>query len=276
MNIDKLVRHTAVVVLLLCVAGVAFSQSVTLTPAKNLADGKLVPVLTWSSSPIGPTSCTASGGWSGTKAGAGTETLPEITASATYALTCSWPSTAGVATVTWTAPTQNSNGTPLTNLARYDVVYGTSLATLGSTVSVTAPATSAQVPGLASGTWYFGVYAVNTNEARSALSNVASKVVNVVAPTATDTANITIRPVPAAPVLTTVVVAGVPFVPVFRVADNGRSILSNAVQGLVPAGRTCGAYVATYRGSRLHRVSVRAAELWPLGGSTKNLAAPCS
>lgn len=43
-------------------------------------------ILTWSST--NATSCTASGGWSGTKATSGTQTLTNLTSTATYTLTC--------------------------------------------------------------------------------------------------------------------------------------------------------------------------------------------
>src|SRR3989344_4921383 len=60
--------------------------------------------LTWSST--GATSCSASGGWSGTKAASGTETTATLAANATFTLTCSnaGGSTPSSVTVTVTAP----------------------------------------------------------------------------------------------------------------------------------------------------------------------------
>ena len=51
-----------------------------------------------------------------------------INASTNYTLTCTWGT--GSATVNWTAPTTNTDGTPLTNLAAFRVYYGTSSTSL--------------------------------------------------------------------------------------------------------------------------------------------------
>ena len=149
---------------------------VTLNANSTSATGSLTPVLTWSTNPVAQ-SCTASGGWSGTKAASGTQTLATITASATYTLTCTWG--AGSANVTWTAPTTNVNGTPLTNLAKFKVYYGTSSSALNSSVTVDdITQRSATISSLSPGTWYFAVRAVNTSNTESANSNVATKVVS--------------------------------------------------------------------------------------------------
>jgi hypothetical protein len=64
----------------------------------------------------------------------------------------------GVATLDWQPPTQNSDGSVLTNLAGYTVYYGTSPDNLSKSVKVTNPGLTAySVTGLTSGTWYFAV-----------------------------------------------------------------------------------------------------------------------
>jgi hypothetical protein len=86
----------------------------------------------------------------------------------------------GTATVKWVAPTENSNGTVLTNLAGYTVYYGTSASTLsqGQTVQVSNPtALSYTVTGLPAGTWYFAVSSYTTSGQASALSAVSSKTI---------------------------------------------------------------------------------------------------
>jgi len=88
--------------------------------------------------------------------------------------------TSGTATVSWVAPTENSNGTALTNLAGYTVYYGTDASTLsqGQSVKVANPAAlSYTVSGLASGTWYFAVASYTTGGQASALSAVSSKTI---------------------------------------------------------------------------------------------------
>jgi hypothetical protein len=86
---------------------------------------------------------------------------------------------AGAATVSWTAPTQNENGTPLTNLAGFRVYYGTSGVSLSQKVEIPGTATTTIViENLAVGTWYFGVTAYTATGAESAVSEIKSKVIN--------------------------------------------------------------------------------------------------
>lgn len=139
----------------------------------------VVPKLTWSSTPAA-SSCTATGdaAWSGTKAASGTQTLAVITPPKSYTLKCSWPGDAQ-AIVRWTPPTQNTDNSPLTDLAGYRVNWGASASTLTQVAQVpTAAATSYTVTPLTPGTWYFGVKAYTTAGIESVLSSVASKVIS--------------------------------------------------------------------------------------------------
>jgi hypothetical protein len=82
------------------------------------------------------------------------------------------------ATLTWTPPTLNVDGTALTNLAGYRISYGASATALTQTVQVAVPgATAYTIGNLAPGTYYFTVRAYTSNGTESAQSNVASKVV---------------------------------------------------------------------------------------------------
>lgn len=84
----------------------------------------------------------------------------------------------GSATLNWTPPTQNSNGSVLTNLAGYRIHYGTSANNLTQTVQVANPGLTSYVLGNLSGaTWYFGVAAYTSAGAESALSNISSKTI---------------------------------------------------------------------------------------------------
>jgi hypothetical protein len=88
------------------------------------------------------------------------------------------PPTTGSATVSWSAPTTNSDGSALTDLAGYRVYYGESATALTQSVNISsASTTSYVVQGLASGTWYFAVTAVTNTGAESARSAVVSKTV---------------------------------------------------------------------------------------------------
>lgn len=82
----------------------------------------------------------------------------------------------GRVTLSWTAPTENTDGTPLTDLSGYKIHYGTSAGTLDQTVEVsTLGISSYVVENLAPATWYFAVTAVTSSGLESSLSNVANK-----------------------------------------------------------------------------------------------------
>jgi hypothetical protein len=85
----------------------------------------------------------------------------------------------GSASLSWTPPTQNSDGTTLGNLAGYRVIYGRTATNLDQTVNVDNPSINRYVvENLSSGTWYFAVVAVNATGVASQLSNTASKTVS--------------------------------------------------------------------------------------------------
>jgi len=176
--------------LLASMAQAQTAGTITFNANQTTATGSLTPVLTWSTTPVA-SSCTASGAWSGTKFASGTETLAAITSSKSYTLTCTWGG--GSATINWTAPTRNTDGSSLTNLAGFKVAYGTSSSSLNNVQSVSDPrATSATIAALAQGTWYFAVRAVNSTGAESDNSPVAQK--SIAGATAAKTVNITINP----------------------------------------------------------------------------------
>ena len=86
--------------------------------------------------------------------------------------------TVGAVTLNWTPPTRNTDGSTLTNLAGYRVVYGKSSSALTSTVQISNPGIASYVvDNLASGTWYFGVKAYTSTGTESALTNIASKTI---------------------------------------------------------------------------------------------------
>ena len=85
----------------------------------------------------------------------------------------------GSATLSWSAPTTNSNGTALTDLAGYHIHYGTNSGSLTNVIDVsTAGSSSYTVTGLTTGTWYFAVSAYTNSGLESALSNVGSKTIS--------------------------------------------------------------------------------------------------
>jgi hypothetical protein len=84
----------------------------------------------------------------------------------------------GSATVSWTPPTTNTDGSPLTNLAGYRVHWGPAAGTYTNSVTLNnAGLTSYVVGNLVPGTYYFVVTALSSTGAESPFSNVASKTI---------------------------------------------------------------------------------------------------
>jgi hypothetical protein len=83
----------------------------------------------------------------------------------------------GQATLTWVPPTQNTDGTALTNLAGYRIYYGNQASSLTLTIEIDNPGTTDYVVGnLTPGTWYFTISALSsahTESAESAVQNAA-------------------------------------------------------------------------------------------------------
>jgi hypothetical protein len=82
----------------------------------------------------------------------------------------------GSASLSWTPPTQNTDGTALTNLAGYRILYGTDSRALAHSVKITNPSVSTYVvENLSPATWYFVVKAYTASGSESDASNLASK-----------------------------------------------------------------------------------------------------
>ena len=165
---------------------------------------------------------------------------------------------AGTATLTWTAPTTNTDGSTITGPVTYKVygaLQGSAKALIAS--PAVSPFTHSAVP---TGTFCYHVTAV-VGTAESAPSNESCKVIPA--------------PTPNPPVLVTVaVVAGVPVVPAYNVLASGAR--SAAVAGFVAIGKACsGAVVFTYRGKSYRRVAPTDVAWWQTT-ATPDVAAPCA
>jgi len=78
--------------------------------------------------------------------------------------------------LTWVAPTQNTDGTPLVNLTGFQISYGTNPNSLTQTVNVNAATLDSYVVhNLLPGTWYFAVQAYTASNVESAASTMVSK-----------------------------------------------------------------------------------------------------
>ena len=138
-------------------ANVGTYSNIVITASDGVSSASL-PAFSLTVNPLGSSSGGTTGGGSGGSGG----TTP----------------TTGSATVNWVPPTQNTNGSSLTNLAGYTISYGTSASQLTSTVKVTnAGLTSYVIENLPAGTYYFGVEAYNSTGQTSSVSNVVSKTI---------------------------------------------------------------------------------------------------
>ena len=171
-------------------AQAAGSGSFTIATAPGPTAGQVIPTLTWSTTPAGAT-CTASGdtAWTGTKAGSGTLAMPaRALPTPLYGLACTWPGDT-TATISWTAPTTNTDGSALAKcaaatdtgpcLAKYKVCRGASATAITDCRDHAFPNSTSTPWGgtLIVGTHFFAVKAVTGDGVESVLSNSASKTI---------------------------------------------------------------------------------------------------
>jgi hypothetical protein len=96
-----------------------------------------------------------------------------------FAITVKGVSSTGSATLSWTPPTRNTDGSSLSNLAGYKIYYGTSSSAMNKAVQISNPGVSSYViDNLSPATYYFAVKAYNSAGVESQLSNTASKTIN--------------------------------------------------------------------------------------------------
>lgn len=160
--------------------------SYTFTPSASDPDGD---VLTYSiaNRPAWATFDTATGRLQGTPSAAHVGTTSGIVISVTDGeATASLPAFAvtvqavalGSATLSWTPPTANTDGSPLTNLAGYRIYWGPAPGSYPNSVTVNNPGlTSYVVESLVPGTYYFAATALNASGVESAFSGTASKTI---------------------------------------------------------------------------------------------------
>lgn len=102
--------------------------------------------------------------------GVATTSLPAFAIAVTQIAT-------GSATLSWVAPTLNTDGTALTGLTGYRIYFGTNASALTQWVDVPNASVSTYVLGnLSPATWYFAVKAM-ANGVESNFSNVATKTI---------------------------------------------------------------------------------------------------
>jgi len=94
-----------------------------------------------------------------------------------WLLTLSAIATSASVTLTWDEPTENENGTPLTDLASYEIHSGCTIPGAYDRVdTLSAPATAYIVENIFGDTCYFAAIAVNSGGVKSLFSNEAIKI----------------------------------------------------------------------------------------------------
>jgi hypothetical protein len=164
---------------------VGAGESYSFTPSAADTSGRAL-VFTITNMPPWASFSVSSGTLSGTPSADSAGTYPDIVitvsdgwqsaALAPFSINVSpGASSTGSATVTLIPPTENVDGTTLTDLAGVTIFYGPSPGSLSQEVKVEATApTSYTITNLASGTWYFGGVAYTTTGAQSAMSGLVS------------------------------------------------------------------------------------------------------
>jgi hypothetical protein len=80
--------------------------------------------------------------------------------------------------LSWTPPTENGDGSPLTDLAGYRVRWGIQSRRYTDSAKIDNPGiTRFVVEGLASGQYYFAITALNAKDLESSFSNEATQLV---------------------------------------------------------------------------------------------------
>jgi hypothetical protein len=170
--------RTTLAVALLWLASIAQAQTINLSVATQKTSAQMiVPTLTWSTTPSGAT-CTAWGGWSGTKAASGTESRPALSGTRAYNLRCRWPASTGAVDLAWEAPTENVDGSAYANPSGYEILYGTPPSLLTGRIPVASfTITEQRIEELKPASWGFCVSALNALNVASHCSEVITQTV---------------------------------------------------------------------------------------------------
>jgi Putative Ig domain len=169
-------------------ASVSASSAYSFAPIASDADGQTLGYSV-ANKPVWATFSTSTGTLTGTPTTAQVGSYPGIVISvsdgtlakslAAFSIqVISAAAVVGTATLSWTAPTVNTDGTAITNLSGYKVYHGTGSTTLTDVRTISSPGTTTYVfSTLGSGTHYFAISSVNSLGVESSLVDVGSKTI---------------------------------------------------------------------------------------------------
>lgn len=168
-------------------ASVTVGQTYSFTPAGFDPDGDLLRYAI-QNRPVWATFNAASGRLSGTPQAGDVGSYANIAISVSdgissdalpgFTITVNQTGTEST-TLTWIPPTQNEDGSPLTDLAGYKIYYGTSAGDYANEITINNPGiTTYVVNNLSPNTWYFVSTSFNASGVESIFSNAVSRTIN--------------------------------------------------------------------------------------------------
>jgi hypothetical protein len=156
--------------------------TVKLTVDNDLVDSGGSVTLAWDSSNVD--SCAASGSWTGDKPTSGQQVFNGISANQTFSLNCTGAGGSAVAMVSvavigslqisWQAPTENIDGTPVEALSAFRIHYGLQSGQYDSVVEVQGSVDSHSID-VVQGEYFIAMTAVDVEGDESGLSNEVLK-----------------------------------------------------------------------------------------------------
>jgi hypothetical protein len=169
------------------VTSVAANANYTFAPAAIDPDGDPL-AFQISNKPVWATFDTVTGRLSGLPSLAHAGEYPNIVISvndgktsaslAPFAIKVNGPAASPTVSLAWTAPTLNEDGTVLSDLAGYTIVYGSSRAALDKSIRIDNPGIDQYVlDSLPAGTYYFGVKAFTSTGVESTTSNIVTRTI---------------------------------------------------------------------------------------------------
>ena len=145
-----------------------------------------VTELAWTATAVD--SCLASGGWSGVKSLTGNEQIGPLNSSTSFTLSCSGAGgtvvellTIGVngsVTLQWSAPTENIDGSPLTDLAGFRIYSLDSTGVYNVVAELNDPGLTSYALDIAIGSYQFVMTAIDSDGNESGFSNSVVKTVS--------------------------------------------------------------------------------------------------
>lgn len=159
--------------------------AVSLTAEPQAVDAGEPVTLRWKSEYA--MQCTAAGDWLGDLPLTGTRTLPALTETSHFSLTCQTGNRQVIASVTvpvdasntlrWQAPTRHTDGRELTTLSGYRIVWGERSGEYTQSITIDDPAATQWQIAAPPGRYYFAMTALDSDRTESGYSNEVAKTV---------------------------------------------------------------------------------------------------